>query len=64
MTTTTSRIHLEDALDHRIKQGTIDAEGVRMMRRSIDLLKQRERFERAMAVRAAILEPLQFGMRP
>lgn len=63
MTTTTSRIQLEDALDHRIKHNTIDAEGVRMMRRSIDLLKQRERFERAMAMQAAILEPLQFGMR-
>ena len=61
MNTTTSRIQLEDALDHRIKHNTIDAEGIRMLRRSIQLLKQRERFERVSEVFAPLVQT--FGTR-
>ena len=46
MSTTRALITLEDALEWRIAKGTIDADGIRMLRRSINLLKQRERFER------------------
>ncbi len=61
MTTTTSRIHLEDALEYRTKRGLIDAEGIRMMRRSINLLKQRERFEMVATLFAPLVQT--FGTR-
>ncbi|MFZ1618546.1 MAG: hypothetical protein WAT41_14455 [Flavobacteriales bacterium] len=46
MCNTSARITLEDALEWRMEHGTIDGEGIRMMRYSIGLLRQRERFER------------------
>lgn len=61
MTTTRALITLEDALEWRIAKGTIDAEGIRMMRRSINLLKQRERFERVSEVFAPLVQT--FGTR-
>jgi hypothetical protein len=61
MTTTTSRIHLEDALEYRTKRGLIDAEGIRMLRRSINLLRQRERLERVRNLFAPLVQT--FGTR-
>lgn len=54
-------MELEDALEWRIAKGTIDAEGIRMLRRSIDLLKQRERFERVANLFAPLVQT--FGTR-
>ena len=51
----------EDALEWRIAKGTIDAEGIRMMRRSIQILKQRERFERVANLFAPLVKT--FGTR-
>ncbi len=61
MSTTRALITLEDALEYRTKRGLIDAEGIRMMRRSINLLKQRERFERVSEVFAPLVKT--FGTR-
>ena len=61
MSTTRALITLEDALEYRTKRGLIDAEGIRMMRRSINLLKQRERFERVSEVFAPLVQT--FGTR-
>lgn len=61
MTTTRARMELDDALEWRIAKGTIDAEGIRMMRRSIQILKQRERFERVSDLFAPLLQT--FGTR-
>ena len=54
-------MELEDALEWRTAKGLIDAEGIRMMRRSIQLLKQRERFERVSEVFAPLVQT--FGTR-
>ena len=61
MSTLRALITLEDALEWRIAKGTIDAEGIRMMRRSIALLKQRERFERVATLFAPLVKT--FGTR-
>ena len=61
MTTTRALITLEDALEWRIEKGTIDAEGIRMLRRSIQILKQRERFERVRNLFAPLVQT--FGTR-
>ena len=61
MSTTRALITLEDTLEWRISKGTIDAEGIRMLRRSIQLLKQRERFERVSEVFAPLVQT--FGTR-
>ena len=61
MSTTRALITLEDALEYRTKRGLIDAEGIRMMRRSINLLKQRERFERVATLFAPLVQT--FGTR-
>ena len=61
MTTTRARMELEDALEWRIAKGTIDAEGIRMMRRSIQILRQRERFERVATLFAPLVQT--FGTR-
>lgn len=61
MTTTRALIILEDCLEWRMNHGLIDAEGIRMMRRSINLLKQRERFERVSEVFAPLVQT--FGTR-
>ena len=54
-------MELEDALEWRTAKGLIDAEGIRMLRRSIQLLKQRERFERVSEVFAPLVKT--FGTR-
>ena len=61
MSTIRALITLEDCLEWRIKHGTIDAEGIRMMRRSIQVLKQRERFERVAELFAPLVKT--FGTR-
>ena len=61
MSTTRARMELEDALEWRTAKGLIDAEGIRMLRRSIQLLKQRERFERVSEVFAPLVQT--FGTR-
>ena len=61
MTTTRARMELEDALEWRIAKGTIDAEGIRMLRRSIAILRQRERFERVATLFAPLVQT--FGTR-
>ena len=61
MSTTRALITLEDTLEWRISKGTIDAEGIRMMRRSIQLLKQRERFEMVATLFAPLVQT--FGTR-
>ena len=61
MSTIRALITLEDCLEWRMKHGTIDAEGIRMMRRSIQMLKQRERFERVSEVFAPLVKT--FGTR-
>lgn len=61
MSTTRALITLEDALEWRIAKGAIDAEDIRMMRRSINLLKQRERFERVRNLFAPLVQT--FGTR-
>ena len=61
MSTLRALITLEDAIEYRTKRGLIDAEGIRMMRRSIQLLKQRERFERVATLFAPLVQT--FGTR-
>ena len=61
MSTLRALITLEDALEWRIAKGTIDAEGIRMMRRSIQVLRQRERFERVAELFAPLVKT--FGTR-
>ena len=61
MSTLRALITLEDAIESRTKRGLIDAEGIRMMRRSIQLLKQRERFEMVATLFAPLVQT--FGTR-
>lgn len=61
MSTTRALITLEDALEYRTKRGLIDAEGIRMMRRSIQVLRQRERFEMVANLFAPLVQT--FGTR-
>ena len=61
MSTLRALITLEDALEYRQKRGLIDAEGIRMMRRSIQVLRQRERFERVAELFAPLVKT--FGTR-
>ncbi len=61
MSTTRARMELEDALEWRTAKGLIDAEGIRMLRRSIQLLKQRERFEMVATLFAPLVQT--FGTR-
>jgi len=61
MSTLRALITLEDAIEYRTKRGLIDAEGIRMMRRSIQILRQRERFERVATLFAPLLQT--FGTR-
>lgn len=61
MSTTRALITLEDALEYRTKRGLIDAEGIRMMRRSIQILRQRERFEMVANLFAPLVQT--FGTR-
>ncbi|MBK6410364.1 MAG: hypothetical protein IPF78_11850 [Flavobacteriales bacterium] len=61
MSTLRALITLEDAIEYRTKRGLIDAEGIRMMRRSIQLLKQRERFEMVATLFAPLVQT--FGTR-
>lgn len=61
MSTTRALITLEDALEWRIAKGTIDAEGIRMLRRSIQILRQRERFEMVDTLFAPLVQT--FGTR-
>ena len=61
MSTLRALITLEDAIEYRTKRGLIDAEGIRMMRRSIQILRQRERFERVATLFAPLVQT--FGTR-
>ena len=61
MSTLRALITLEDALEYRQKRGLIDAEGIRMIRRSIAILRQRERFERVATLFAPLVQT--FGTR-